>query len=546
MKPGRLFVFEGLDGAGKTTLAKHFSERLRAAGRSCEEYSFPGSEEGSLGNLVYRLHHEKGKLGVATIDPTALQILHIAAHIDGIERIIRPALITGKDVVLDRYWWSTSVYGRLTRANPDSLTRMVNLEKAHWGSILPATVFLVERGNATADYTKSKRSEASLEYERLAQAEANAYPVKVIKNKGAIEDALEEAMTFIEKTSNNTRVKGHPKTTGLTGNSVSIFVPLSPAKPTVVYETYWKFAAERQAVFFRRIAGKSSPWTDDPIIQEYRFTNAYRASDRVSQYLINEVIGAETWGVRDLFFRIILFKMFNRIGTWELIKAETGEVTWSSYKFRKYDQVLSEAMACGERIYSAAYIMPAAGTDPKYSRKHQTHLALIEEMMKSDLPERIQASKRMRDVFELLRSFRSIGDFLAFQYTIDINYSSLTNFSEMDFVVPGPGALRGISKCFTDLGGLNETELIKMVADKQEEEIARYEVSFRDLWGRPLQLIDCQNLFCEVDKYSRIAHPELSSASGRMRIKQKFRENLAPVVVRYPKKWGLDDNISVR
>jgi len=152
----------------------------------------------------------------------------------------------------------------------------------------------------------------------------------------------------------------------------------------------------------------------------------------------------------------------------------------------------------------------------------------------------------MRDVFELLRSFRSIGDFLAFQYTIDINYSSLTNFSEMDFVVPGPGALRGISKCFTDLGGLNETELIKMVADKQEEEIARYEVSFRDLWGRPLQLIDCQNLFCEVDKYSRIAHPELSSASGRMRIKQKFRENLAPVVVRYPKKWGLDDNISVR
>ena len=32
----------------------------------------------------------------------------------------------------------------------------------------------------------------------------------------------------------------------------SIFPGLSPAKPTKVFETYWKFAAERQAIFFER------------------------------------------------------------------------------------------------------------------------------------------------------------------------------------------------------------------------------------------------------------------------------------------------------
>jgi hypothetical protein len=64
------------------------------------------------------------------------------------------------------------------------------------------------------------------------------------------------------------------------------FAFLEPLKPTVVFETYWRFAAERQAIFFRRLEGRPAPWTDDPILQQHKFTNAYRASDRVSQYLI--------------------------------------------------------------------------------------------------------------------------------------------------------------------------------------------------------------------------------------------------------------------
>ena len=57
-----------------------------------------------------------------------------------------------------------------------------------------------------------------------------------------------------------------------------------------VYDTYWKFAAKRQEVFYNRLFGQKSPWTDDEIIYKYKFTNAYRASDRVSQYLIRNVI----------------------------------------------------------------------------------------------------------------------------------------------------------------------------------------------------------------------------------------------------------------
>ena len=63
-----------------------------------------------------------------------------------------------------------------------------------------------------------------------------------------------------------------------------------PAKPTKVFDTYWKFAAERQSIFFKKVNKHPLPWTKDPILEKYKFTNAYRASDRISQYLIKEVI----------------------------------------------------------------------------------------------------------------------------------------------------------------------------------------------------------------------------------------------------------------
>jgi len=65
-------------------------------------------------------------------------------------------------------------------------------------------------------------------------------------------------------------------------------IKLSP-----IYEEYWKFAVERQAVFHNRKNGALYSWTDNHIIQKYKFTNAYRASDRVSQYLIRNVIYPE-------------------------------------------------------------------------------------------------------------------------------------------------------------------------------------------------------------------------------------------------------------
>src|SRR3990167_1629488 len=86
--------------------------------------------------------------------------------------------------------------------------------------------------------------------------------------------------------------------------------------PSIVYDAYWYLAAERQNIFFKRLNDDFGPWTYDPILQKHKFTNAYRASDRVSQYLIKNVIYKGSQEPNEVFFRIILFKLFNKIETW--------------------------------------------------------------------------------------------------------------------------------------------------------------------------------------------------------------------------------------
>jgi len=320
---------------------------------------------------------------------------------------------------------------------------------------------------------------------------------------------------------------------------------LHPIKTTPVFDSYWRFAVERQNVYFKRLSGEPAPWTTDPVLVQHKFTNAYRASDRVSQYLIRNVIYRADLPTTptEILFRTLLFKIFNKIETWKLLEHAFGEITYTNYRFEHYDRVLSQAMQAGGRIYSAAYIMPPGGRAFGHTAKHQNHLRLLERMMADDLAGQLSRLRSMQSAFELLRSYPTIGDFLAYQFVTDINYSEITQFSEMDFVIPGPGARDGLRKCFRDTAGLNEAELIRLMADNQEREFERLGLTFQSLWGRRLQLIDCQNIFCEIDKYARVAHPEVSGISGRTRIKQKFSPTGVLAHPWYPPKWGINASI---
>jgi hypothetical protein len=324
-----------------------------------------------------------------------------------------------------------------------------------------------------------------------------------------------------------------------TSNSAEIVIAGRRLLPSEVFDTFWIFASRRQQIYNARISGIGGPWTDDPILREHRFTNCYRASDRVSQYLISDVVYKGSQMFEEVVFRTLLFKLFNKIETWELLLEGLGRTPkWDAFDLKSYDELLSRSFAAGKRIYSAAYVMASPNLGAE--RKHTNHLRLLRDMMTGDFPEMLSNAATMQSAFELLRAQPGIGDFLAFQYVIDLNYSVCLDFDEMDYVVAGPGAKDGIRKCFGIAASGIEAEVIAYMAETQADHFARLGLPFSGLNGRPLQLVDCQNLFCEVDKYARIAHPKVAGLSGRSRIKQKFAPAGPMTPGWFPPKWGIN------
>ena len=550
---GRLVVLEGPDGVGKSTLSRSLVKSLRYIGVKSEHYSFPGKKRGTIGHLVYKLHHRPSVYGIESIDKTSVQALHIAAHLDAIERYILPALNEGRWVILDRCWWSTWVYGLVDGIDLPTLDALVQVELIHWRNINPDALFLINRSVLQKDGKSNKHNCLRQGYRTLAEKEKGKYLIRLLNNDSVPQECLVQLLTAIQDLIPHerydaffdliSRIRAHDARIlylTLHRKSTSVFKTLSPARPTVVYDSYWRFAAERQEVFFRKLGGQLSPWTEDTILAQYKFTNAYRASDRVSQFLIKHVIYEGDQSPVEVFFRTILFKLFNKIETWEMLQNQLTEISQTDYSFQKYDEVLTKALSSGTRIYSGAYIMPSGRTSFGHSQKHRNNLLLLERMIEDEVPRMVSNAPSMSKVFEVLRSYPTIGDFLAYQFATDLNYSNLTSFSEMEFVVPGPGALDGVRKCFADYGGLSETDIIRVVTERQEQEFERLGLQFRTLGGRRLQLIDCQNIFCEISKYARVKHPEIKGYSDRSRIKQVYRPSNRPISFWYPPKWKIN------
>jgi hypothetical protein len=316
-----------------------------------------------------------------------------------------------------------------------------------------------------------------------------------------------------------------------------------PTPREKIYDLYWYFASERQAAFQRRVKGLPTPWTDDAILQTYKFCNVYRAADRVSQYLIRDVCyHDEDCTPEDRLFQIFAFRTFSKIETWRSVRAFLGRYpTLDDLGDGSFTRALEHARRENGGLYTGAFILCA--TDAYGQRvKHLNHVELFRHMFLGDsLGMKLLEVESLRKVYDLLHTYPLMGDFMSYQTAIDLNYSELLNFSESEFTQPGPGALRGLRKCFESLGDYAPADVILWMVENQEQEMARLGLPFDGLWGRPLQAIDCQGLFCETDKYCREAAPELASA--RKRIKARFTRSTEPISLFFPPKWGLNEKL---
>lgn len=115
------FVFDGVDGSGKTTQLKRFARWLEQRGCPVIACKDPGTTE--LGEKLREILLSKSE---TPIHMRSEMMMFTTARTQLVEQVIRPALADGKTVILDRYVLSTVVYqGHAGNLNAESI-RVVN------------------------------------------------------------------------------------------------------------------------------------------------------------------------------------------------------------------------------------------------------------------------------------------------------------------------------------------------------------------------------------------------------------------------------------
>ena len=203
---GRLFVFEGMDSVGKTTLSQALAKSLNDQGEPADWFAFPGRKDNSLGALVlWHPHHNPVAYKLAAITPLANQVLHIAAHLDAIENVILPSLNGGRTVVLDRFWWSTIIYGPRDARSSSALLKFIEAEKDIWSGITPTALFLIKRERPLdIKLWNSRWDEMQQDYISLASNNSSNFPVCLFENRQTISESLSHIVSRIDGLSQST------------------------------------------------------------------------------------------------------------------------------------------------------------------------------------------------------------------------------------------------------------------------------------------------------------------------------------------------------
>jgi dTMP kinase len=158
MRPGRLITIEGLDGAGKTTLAAGLADALRARGRDVELLREPGGVTAAerIRTLV--------KDPALALGARAEALLYAAARAQLVEEALAPALARGAWVLLDRFVDSSLAYQGAGRALGIEAVRAVNAFAT--GGLQPDRTLLLTLDPALGRARQGTRGEAPDRLER--------------------------------------------------------------------------------------------------------------------------------------------------------------------------------------------------------------------------------------------------------------------------------------------------------------------------------------------------------------------------------------------
>jgi dTMP kinase len=199
---GRLITIEGLDGAGKSTLATSLAAALEARGCHVELLREPGGVE--VSERIRALVKDPG----LAVSPRAEALLYAAARAQLVEERLAPALASGALLLLDRFVDSSLAYQGAGRALGIEEIRAVN--RFATGGLEPDRTLLLRISPSRGRARQAGRDEApdrleqeydeffeqiAAAYEALARAEPER--VRVIDAEQPPREVLRDALSAL-------------------------------------------------------------------------------------------------------------------------------------------------------------------------------------------------------------------------------------------------------------------------------------------------------------------------------------------------------------
>lgn len=273
-------------------------------------------------------------------------------------------------------------------------------------------------------------------------------------------------------------------------------------------DMYWSFIFDRHIVWYKRfILQQKAPWTKDPILLNYKFTNVYRELDKGTVFLLHNIVNGPHSEMEEV-FNIIVYRMFNRIDTYE----STGflEITGVPTEYH-WDKQVSfniwrNRQNAGLSLYTDAHMVCAYEHFPGADKLERFEY-IFDGVFKGlpSLMNIIKKSKSLETIHKALMKFPGIGPFLAYEIAVDISYCEWNNHGEDEWANPGPGCQRGLKKIFPNLKTGDCTWMITVLRQAQKKEFKRLGLPFEDIAykGRELTLRNIEHCLCEFSKMEK-------------------------------------------
>lgn len=295
-------------------------------------------------------------------------------------------------------------------------------------------------------------------------------------------------------------------------------------------EVFWTFVAERQAIWHRRFIEKlPPPWTKDPILRDYKFTNVYRELDYGTIWYMKRVV---PWSKKslppsqrnklnkkiNLIWMTVMYRLINRVETFE----EVGLIQflhWDS-GWRKWKERFEKRERRDECIFTNAHLtLPTHTPGQTKLEKYFEVLHDFHENKLYDVVEGIHQAESLEEVFNVLLKIDCVGRFIGYEICCDLILCGAIPFTENDWVNPGPGCKHGINLIWPRARKTSEYQgAIRWLTDNQKEHFRKYALDFKE-YKHPMTLRGIEHSLCEYQKYYKMTHK-----AGKQRMHFKPRD----------------------